>query len=865
MDQGESVSVELTTKPAGNPGSQSFATELGNYNEICAFAGEMPLHWQTLMQTLEKLGNNRLQRRRREAQRLLRENGATHNDFDPVDAKRSWQFDPVPMVLGSDEWAHIEAGLVQRAELLDLILADIYGARKLIRDGLLPPQLIYTHRGFLRPCVGLLPAGERHLNVYSANLVRANDGRFWVVEDRTQPPFGAGYALENRIVMARSFSRLFQDFQVHRLAMYFRALRQSLVQLARQNKAEPRIVVLTPGPEHHNYFEHAYFASYLGYPLVQGGDLVVRDSCVWLKSVGGLRQVDVILRRLDDDLCDPLELRGDSAFGVPGLLEAIRRGKVATANFIGSSVLENPALLAFLPGLCRYFLGEDLLLPSVATWWCGQPRERDFVLENLDKLVIKPIYPIPGLPEMIPGQLSKAQLGARRERILANPHLFVGQELASISTIPAFVTDKIEPRHSILSTFLAAKERTYVVMPGGLTRISAGQSSLLYPKQGERFSKDTWVLTKEPEKQVNLWVYAQPDQLIKPLLGPLPSRAAENLFWAGRYAERSEATSRLLSSILTKLRDVNEFRDQDDRRSLHQLLLAVTHVTSTYPGFVDEGSAEKLADPRAELLSVTTDGERPGSLRSSLRRLGQAAYAVRDMLPGDAWRVVDNMQQNWNPKVSISQIGSGRLHDSINQLILQLSAFSGLTHENMSRETAWLVLNIGRRLERALNLIELLRATLVPCYEPSMEAQMMETVLATSNSLVVFRRRYRSFMQLSTLLELLLLDVNYPRALAYQLNQLQVHIGALPRELPNERPHKDEQLISAAVTELRSTDHKQLTLLSSSDRSYPLLDKLLDSQQSRLELLLEALMEIYFSPVQVPQQMGVVASRKAAS
>jgi uncharacterized circularly permuted ATP-grasp superfamily protein/uncharacterized alpha-E superfamily protein len=857
--------VEQKTKSSVISESQSYATELGHYNEICTIAGELPPHWQTLMQTLEKLGDKRLRRRRRDAQRLLRENGATHNDFDPVDTQRSWQFDPVPLILGSEEWGHIEAGLVQRAELLNLVLADIYGQRKLIEAGLLPPQLIYTHRGFLRPCVGMLPSDARYLNVYSANLARANDGRFWVVEDRTQPPFGAGYALENRIVMARSFPRLFQDFQVHRLAMYFRALRQSLSQLARHNKAEPRIVVLTPGPEHHNFFEHAYFASYLGYPLVQGGDLVVRDSCVWLKSVGGLRQVDVILRRLDDELCDPLELRGDSAFGVPGLLEAIRRGNVATANSIGSSVLENPALQAFLPGLCRYFLGEELLLPSVATWWCGQPRERDFVLANLDKLVIKPIYSMPGLPEMIPGQLSRQQLSVRRERILANPHLFVGQELASISTIPSFVTDKIEPRHSILSTFLTAQDRTYVVMPGGLTRISANQSSLLYPKQGERFSKDTWVLTREPDKQVNLWVHAQPDQLIKPLLGPLPSRAAENLFWAGRYAERTEATSRLLGSILTKLRDAHEFRDPDDRRSLNQLLLAVTHVTSTYPGFVAEGSAEKLADPRAELLSLATDGGRPGTLRSSLRRLGQSAYAVRDMLPGDAWRVVDNMQQNWNPKVSINQIGSGRLHDSVNQLILQLSAFSGLTHENMSRETAWLVLNIGRRLERALNLIELLRATLVPCYEPSTEAQMMETVLATSNSLIVYRRRYRSFMQLSTILELLLMDGNYPRALAYQLNQLQVHIGDLPRELPNERPHKDEQLISAAVTELLSTDHKQLTLLSSSDRSYPLLDKLLDSQQNRLELLLEAFTELYFSPVQVPQQMGAVAPRKAAS
>jgi uncharacterized circularly permuted ATP-grasp superfamily protein/uncharacterized alpha-E superfamily protein len=749
--------------------------------------------------------------------------------------------------------------LIQRAKLLNLILTDIYGTRQLLEKGLLPPELIFAHKGFLWPCVGLLPAGTRPLNIYSANLTKGKDGRFWVLGDQTQPPFGSGYALETRIVMTRSFPRLFQDFRVHRLAMYFRALRSSLASLARHNQNEPRIVILTPGPEHAAFFEHAYLASYLNYPLVQGGDLIVRDGCVWLKSVGGLRQVDVILRRVADDLCDPLELRGDSLYGVPGLLEAVRLGNVATANSIGSSVLENPALMAFLPGLCRELLGEDLLLPSVATWWCGQPREREFVLQNIDKLIIKPIYPMPGLPEALPKQLSQAQLDIWRERILANPHLYVGQELASLSTVPAFVTDRIEPRRSTLSTFLTAQNQGYVVMPGGLTRINARTSGLLIPNKDRGYSKDTWVLTREPDKQVNFWRQAPADQLIKPLLGALPSRAAENLFWAGRYAERTEATSRLLRSILVNL------RDPDDQRSLAPLLRALTHVTSTYPGFADAGSAEKLADPRAELLSLASDADRPGSLRASLRGLGRATYIVRDLLPEDAWRVVDNIQKNWHPKLAVSQIGSGRLHNSINNLIQQLSAFSGLTHENMSRETAWLLLNIGRRLERALNLIELLRTTLVPCYDSSMAAHMMEAVLATSNSLIVFRRRYRSFMQLPTILELLLMDENYPRALSYQLHQLQNHIAALPREQPNQRPHIDEKLIADAVTELGETNHKQLTLLSSSDEKFSLLEGLLVSQGKRLEQLSETLMQLYFSPALAPQQLGSgVQERKTA-
>jgi len=401
-------------------------------------------------------------------------------------------------------------------------------------------------------------------------------------------------------------------------------------------------------------------------------------------------------------------------------------------------------------------------------------------------------------------------------------------------------------------------------MPGGVTRTRDDIRSLLAPNQKGGFSKDTWILTPEPRKQVTLWRQAQPDQLIKPLVGLLPSRSAENLYWTGRYAERAEGTSRLLRTVLVKLQEFREFRDPDDQVNLNKLLQALTNITSTFPGFVGEGAAAKLADPRAELLSLATNVERAGSLRSSLRNFSRSAYTVRDMLPEDAWRVVDNVQRNWNPKLSVFLIGNGRLQESVNQLILQLSAFSGLTSENMSRETAWLLLNIGRRLERALNLIELLRVTLVPCYEKTVEAQMMETVLTTTNSLIVFRRRYRSFMQLSTILELLLMDENYPRALAYQLRLLQIHIESLPRELQHTRPHQDEKLISEALEQLRGMEHQQLTQLSNADSSYPLLEKLLLSQKESLEQLSGALMQLYFSPTQVPQQMGSIAQERAS-
>jgi len=510
-------------------------------------------------------------------------------------------------------------------------------------------------------------------------------------------------------------------------------------------------------------------------------------------------------------------------------------------------------LMAFLPGICQHLLDEELKLPSVATWWCGQEKERAYVLEHLDRLVIKPIHALPNLPPAIPG--SNVVLQREWSKLIqAKPHLFVGQQLIDFATYPSFADGSIQPKTGLLSVYLTAKDDSYTVMPGGLTRVCSGRDCLQQPNQSGGEIKDTWVLTSAPDKQVNLWLQAQPDQLIKSQTSSLPSRAAENLFWAGRYAERAEQTARLLRSILVKLREVNEFHDADDRLALNHLLRALTHVTLTYPGFIGEGAEQKFKNPREELLSLVLE-LRPGGIRSSLNSLWNSAYVIRDLLPADAWRVVDNMTRNWNPKITSLQVGSGKLHESINQLIIQLSGFSGLTYENMSRETAWQLLNIGRRLERALNLIALLRAALVPSYSGSTGSQVLEAVLSTCNSLIVFRRRYRSFIQVGPVLELLLMDENYPRALACQLRQLKKHIHSLPHDQEAE-PRADEQLINQAINELHDTVQRRLIRMSTDEEIYPLLESFFDSQEERLHKLSEELMRLYFSPTLEPRQLG---------
>jgi len=837
--------------------AQFYAPRLEAYDEMYAGEGKILPHWRVLMQELDQLGREGLERRHLEAQRLLRENGVTFNIYDGLHGMaRPWELDPIPLFISAEEWTIIEAGLVQRAELLNLVLADIYGPQQLLKEGLLPPELVFGHAGFQRSCVGSIKAGDRALTICSSNLARGPDGRMWVIDDRAQSPSGAGYALENRMVMTRIAPALFRDCHVRRLAGFFQPFRDRLASLAPQNREDPRIVVLTPGPYSPSYFEHAYLANYLGYTLVQGDDLSVRDGRVWLKSLEGLHQVDVILRRIDDAYCDPLELREDSRLGVTGLLQSARLGHVAIANPIGSCVLENPGLLAFLPGIAKHFFGEDLKLPSVATWWCGQENERRFVLENLEKLVIKTIHRTRGYRSIFGAQLTQSEQAELRERILHKPYLYTGQEMVSFSTAPSLVDGQVEPRHAILRSFLVAGEGGYIAMPGGLTRIASREGELVVSNRAGGLSKDAWVLSNEPVEYVSLWRQPKQDQVLQFRTEPLPSRAADNLFWAGRYVERAEGTARLLRAIYLLRRELRDANGGMTISYLHNLLRALTHVTGTYPGFVDEDAEKLLENPRPELRSLLQDASRVGSLTSTLQAFGQVAMTVRDHWPTEIWRIIDAIRQDWADDEETPGPGNYRTQDRLDHLIMQLVAFSGLTAESMAREAGWLLLDIGRRLERALGLISLLRATLVPGMDDATKGQLMETVLVICDSLNTYRRRYHSYMHLPTVLELILMDPHHPRSLAYQLNCLQQHVAELPRTQVSHRLGDDERAVLEAFTALRLADAVELSRIGESDGYCKGLEELLSAQTESLWQLSEVITGTYFSHSQPPQQLS---------
>lgn len=835
---------------------QAYAADPNTFDEMCTEEGGLRGHWEYFIGSLQALGQSELERRRKEAYQLLRENGVTYNVYgDPQGLNRPWELDPIPLLVSSEEWAEIESGLIQRAELLNLILADIYGRRELIRKGLLPLEVVYTHAGFLRPCDQVQLPGQHQLIVYAADLARGADGQMWVIGDRTQAPSGAGYALENRMVMSRILPSLFRDSHVHRLALFFQALRASLTAIAPNPAEDPRIVVLTPGSRTETYFEHAYLAGYLGYTLAQGADLTVREGTVWLRALDGLQRVDVILRRVDDHFCDPLELRSGSFLGVPGLLHAVRQGKVAVANPLGSSVLENPGLMPFLPAIAKHLLGQSLRLASVDTWWCGRSKEREHVLANLERLVIKPIHRQPGSNSVFGPQLSAQEQEYWRARIRAQPHLFVGQEVVGCSSMPALVSGGLQPRQSVLRSFLTARDDAYVVMPGGLTRIARERDSVIVSNQVGSVSKDTWVLASEPEKEVSLWLQPRRGLLTSRSQGYVPSRTAENLFWVGRYAERSEAGIRLMRNVFVRLNECLDWGERADVECLHGLLRALTHVTATYPGFTGEGGEERLLQPEPELLAIIVDEGRFGSLSANLRSLAHATHAVRDLLSADTWRVINDIEQEL---ASLQDEAPGDLaaaRDELDQLITALLAFAGLTTENISRGQGWRFLDIGRRLERGLLLVATIRATLVPIKSLAVENLLLESVLNTADSALTYRRRYRSHLQLDTALDLLLLDDTNPRSLRYQLERLQTHVGGLPRERNGHELSKEERMILEASTQLRLVEISRLTQVEDGAALRTELDQLLVRLSHLLAGLSDDLRDAYFSHAEGPQQL----------
>lgn len=817
-------------------------------------------HWQNTLSKIIALGPQELSRRQELAQRMLRENGVAYNAFgDPHEQALLAELDALPLLIPAAEWKTQAVALEQRARLLNLILCDLYGEQDLLKRRLLPPEFLYANPGFARAFQGQRMPDDRYLHLYAVDLARAPDGNWWVVADRTEAPSGAGYALENRIVLSRMLPDIFHESQVERLAPYFISLRETLQRLAQQRRDNPRIVLLSAGPSHPHYFEDAYLARYLGYTLVEGGDLAVRNNQVALKTLGGLLPVDVILRRVHDLDCDPLELRGNSSTGVAGLLQAARSGNVLMANALGSGLVESPALLPFLPVLCRELLGEDLKLPSVATWWCGGETERRYVLEHLEKLVILPAFNTSQREPIVGGNLSQKAREELAAAIQARPAMYAARERIVRSCAPVWHQGQVQPWHVHLRTYLVASGDGYVTMHGGLTRVASSQKAPSGSNAAHEGRKDAWILSGGPVKEVSLLSSSGQQIVLRRSGAELPSRVADNLFWLGRNVERAEGAARLLRTILVRLTSESQLGSIPE---LPVLLRCAADQGQIEPGFVVEGMSQQLPKIEKALPAAVFDERQVGSLRFTLSAMQRVASIVRDRISLDSWRIINRVDQDFRPPRKGATFDLSDLLVMLNQVVLDLTAFSGLVMESMTRAQGWRFLDIGRRMERAVHTMSLLLNSMVESRHD--ESAVLESILEVGDSLMTYRSRYLSNLQLAAVLDLLMTDETNPRSLAYQFAALHEHVENLPRDRSQPMRSPEQRIVMSALHSVRMVDVETLSQLEQNGRRNH-LERFLSRLAQQLPKLSDVIAHKYLIHTGPPRQLSDILPEERSS
>lgn len=758
---------------------EKYAGDSSRYDELFDDSGAVRPQWRPLVDRLTEDGAEAVRRGVDLARRLIIENGVTYNVYaDPQGRDRPWLLDTLPVLLTAAEWREIERGVIQRARLMEALLGDLYGRQALLAEGTVPAELPFGHPNFLWPCHGVEPVGGHRLQVYAVDISRSADGRWWALADRTQTPSGPGYALENRQIVSRVFPDAISDLGVRPLGGFFGALRESLLRQTAGVESS-LAVVLTPGAFNETYFEHAYLARQLGLPLVEGHDLTVRGDTVCLKTLGGLRRVHAILRRLDDDFCDPVELRADSALGVPGLIGVVRAGNVVIANALGSGVLESAAWMGFMPAAARRLLGEELQLPSVATWWCGEKPALDYVLEHLDRLVVKPVYPNQHFDAQFVRDLNPTERTALVQRLTAQPHAYVAQERLAFSQAPVW-RNAGEPGFTTralgIRIYAVATADGYQVMPGGLARIANEAADIVSMQRGGG-SKDVWVLAS---------ARGVPDDTMAGAIAPrmparhdeLPSRLAENLFWMGRYSERCEDKARLLRATL----------------GARSNLLLWPDAAASCRHFISDSKPGEASLP-------LFDDTNPLGLKADLQRLGWCAAQVRSRLSAENWRAISVLQRQF-------QEASDRHDDpveTLDLLLLSLAGLAGFALDDMTQDDGWRLMMLGRRLERLQFMSELLALRLHTGSVPTQSE--LEWLLDIGDSTITYRTRYLASPLLGSTIDLLVFDKTNPRALAYQWNHVEYSLVRLAASLGGSPDDSlDDAVALVAKMELNAVD-----------------------------------------------------------
>lgn len=826
-------------------------------------------HWEGVIAYLNSLGNKELARRWQKARQIMHEHGMAYNIFGRKEGtERPWEPDPVPYPVAAGTWEFLERGIAQRMRLMSAIFSDVYGPQKLIRNGHLPPELFFANDRFLRQCHGLYPEDAMFLHFHAVNLCRFPGGTWQVLSDLTQTPAGAGYALENRIVLSRILPRMFHSGKVLRLAPFFKSLLKSLIEISGMNKREPSIVMLSSGPSSALYFEHVFLSRYLGLPLVESSDLTVRNDSVFIKTLGGLHPVDVILRSIEDTACDPLVFSRVSFSGISGLVQAVRSGSVVVVNPLGSSVLETPGLVPFLPGLCRLILDEDLVLEDVPTLWCGQDIALKAVLSRIEDnslpLIISSAFARSQIPTVDTRQLSREKKSDLMARIKGAPYAYVGRDPMIPCSLPVWEKGHLKSGFPVMKMFATALNnghtdgpgsdsfaaaRDTCVMPGGLTLTSEMGEKLLVDTGAAQGSKDTWCFSeKTAEYQSMMHHFTERLEIHRG--GDLSSRVADNMLWLGRYAERAEGLLRVLRAVLSRLNSETPLKLIEE---LPFLLRCMGTLDICDPGKACDAKQVTLQALENDILGPLFKPGHPGNIEVALSRVKQVAARVRDRLSNDSWNILGRMEKELRMFSPHSRNRITEAQELINELILTISAFAGLALESMTRSMGWRFMDMGRRLERAGYMITLLKSLFHGGRNPS--SYELDALLEVADSTITYHTRYRTTLVSGPVVDLLLLDELNPRAVGFQTETLADHVKALPHDTAGPFRTKEEKIMLELTTQLRLADIHTL-MENQPDGKRPELTRLLDRLDRGLQALSEQITQHYLTRVETEKQLG---------
>lgn len=811
------------------------------YDEFVDGDGNVRPAWAELADAIAERGRAGLDRLRSVVRDLIDNDGITYTDVEPGGRAlepRPWQLDTLPIVLSAADWEVLEAGLLQRSRVLDAVLADLYGPRTLLTEGVLPPELLFGHPGYVRAANGIEIPGRHQLFMHACDVSRRPDGAFMVNGDRTQAPSGAGYALADRRVVAHSIPDLYERIAPRPTTPFAQALRLALIDAAPDDAQDPVVVVLSPGIYSETAFDQAYLATLLGFPMVESADLVVRDGMLWMRSLGTLKRVDVVLRRVDADYTDPLDLRADSRLGVAGLVEAQHRGTVTVVNTLGSGILENPGLLRFLPAMAEHLLAETLQLPTAQVYWGGIASERSHLLANLSSLLVKSTV---GSETLVGPALSQLQLNRLAARIEAMPWQWIGQELPQFSSAPTDHAGVLSSAGVGIRLFTVAQRGGYAPMIGGIGYVLAPGPAAYTLKT--LAAKDVWVRPTERAhaEAISLPTPEAPAKTAAGTWAVSSPRVLSDLFWIGRYGERAESMARLLIVARDRFHVYRHHQHSEESECVPVLMTALGRITGTDIAADSDGDhAAMIAIAPSTLWSLTVDPYRPGSLVQSVEGLALAARAVRDQMSNDTWMVLAGVERalalKSEPPESLSE-ADALLTGAQTQTLAGMLTLSGVANESMVRDVGWTMMDIGKRIERGLWLTALLGATLTVVRGAAAEQTVIESTLVACESSVIYRRRTVGKVSVAAMAELMLFDAQNPRSLLYQVERLRTNLKDLPGSSGSSRP---ERLVDEIGTLLRRSHPAELERVSDDGRRSELAE-LLDAVHVELRNLAEVI------------------------